>query len=124
MLSMLGAIAREALERSESRQVVLLTMQGKAFKAQKLVMGQYRQPAQAPVSIGSFQAKGKPVSNAEVHSLTHTEAVGEAAMVGTREGDDILTRSLNHSCHTYAWTEQLVREQRCVILCTITSRPT
>ena len=54
-------------------------------------MCQDRQPAEAPVPLSSFQAKGKPVPNAEVDSFTNTEAIGEAAMVGAREGDDKLS---------------------------------
>lgn len=60
-------------------------------------MCQDRQPAQAPVSLSSFQAKGKPVPNAEVDSFTNTEAIGEAAMVGAGEGDDKLSWCLDNA---------------------------
>lgn len=84
-----------------------LTMQGKSFQTKKLIMCQNRQPAQTSVSVGSFQAKGEPISDAEVDSLTNTEAVGEATMVGTREGDDILTRGLHYTSYMNTWQQPI-----------------
>lgn len=82
-------------------------MQGKSFQTKKLIMCQYRQPAQASVSVGSFQAEGEPISDAEVDSLANTEAVGEATMVGTREGDDILTRGLHYTSYMNTWQQPI-----------------
>lgn len=88
-------------------QVRCLTVDGQAFKAQQLIMCQDRQPAEAPVPLSSLQPKGKPVSNAEVDSLANTEAIGEAAMVGTREGDDILPWCLYHASYLHAYMPQM-----------------
>ena len=52
-----------------------LTMNGKPFKAQQLIMGQDRQPAEPSVPLSSIQPKGEPVPNAEVDSLTNAEAI-------------------------------------------------
>ncbi len=52
-----------------------LTVNGKPFKAQQLIMGQDRQPAEPSVPLSSVQSKGKPVPNAEVDSLTNAEAI-------------------------------------------------
>ena len=70
-------------------------------------MCQDGQPAQAPVSLSSLQAKGKPVSNAKVDSFTHTEAIGEAAMVGAGEGDDKLSWGLYNAPDLDAYRARL-----------------
>lgn len=69
-------------------------------------MCQDRQSAQAPVSLSSFQAKGEPVPDAEVDSFTNTKAIGEATMVGTREGDDVLSWRLYNAPDFDAYTVQ------------------
>ena len=81
-------------------------MDGQPFKAQQLIMSQDREPAEAPVPLGGLQPKGEPVPNAKVDSLTNTEAVGEAAMVGAGEGDDILPWCLYHTSHLHAYMPQ------------------
>ncbi|KAA6418301.1 MAG: hypothetical protein FRX49_11810 [Trebouxia sp. A1-2] len=52
-----------------------LTVNGKPFKAQQLIMGQDRQPAEPSVPLSSVQSKGEPVPNAEIDSLTNAEAI-------------------------------------------------
>lgn len=76
-------------------------MYSETLEAQQLIMSQNRQPAEPPVPLGSLQPKREPISNAEVDSFTNTEAIGETAMVGAREGDDILSWCLHHACHPH-----------------------
>lgn len=76
-------------------------MDGQALEAQQLIMGQDGQPAEPSVPLGCLQAEGEPVPNAEVDCLANAEAVGEAAVVGAREGDDVLPWCLHHTRHMH-----------------------
>ncbi len=84
-----------------------LTAKVACFLAEQLLVRQNRQPCQVPVPLASICSIRKPISSGKIDSLPNVEAIGEARVVGSGEGNHQLAWVLYGPEDLDAWRQML-----------------